>query len=261
MNYLNLNRIFVRTITIGLLGAFLAGCASMMYNPATGRKEFIIIPTDTEVSMGKSAHKQVASEFRIITDGPQAQRLYRIAARIAQVSDRQDYKYNFYLIEHKELNAFTTPGGNIYMFSGLMDKLPSDDAIAGVLAHEVGHCAARHTIKKFQAALGYDIIGSILLSRMETQAARQVASMGSNTLMSLVFSAYGRKDEYEADKLSLRYLHLAGFRMDGMIDALEVLKREVKSDHVPIILRSHPYLDDRITAIKKEIPNVPREFE
>ena len=74
----------------------------------------------------------------------------------------------------KDINAFTTPGGNVYFFVGLLNKLTTDDQIAAVLAHEIGHCAARHTIKKYQAQLGYNLIGSIIFSQMR-DAVREVA--------------------------------------------------------------------------------------
>ena len=151
------------------------------------------------------------------------------------------------------MNAFTTPGGNIYLFSGLMDKLTTDDQIASVLAHEIGHCAARHTVKKYQAALGYNLIGSIALGQVAGEKAKEITSMSSNVIMNLVFSAYGRKDEYEADHLGVKYLRMAGYDQKAMITTLETLDEESKGAGAPLVLRSHPYIPDRIEAIKKEI--------
>ena len=145
----------------------LDGCATLgEYNPATGRSELIFIPTDTEVDMGKSIHQQVVSQYGISNDVAQTERVRRIGKSLAKVSDRQDYEYHFYLLNSKEINAFTVPGGNVYFFKGLLDKLDSDDEVAAVLAHEIGHCAARHTIKKYQAALGYNLIGSLIFSQV-----------------------------------------------------------------------------------------------
>ncbi|OGX05955.1 MAG: hypothetical protein A2Z88_02670 [Omnitrophica WOR_2 bacterium GWA2_47_8] len=235
---------------------FLSGCASLgTYNPATERRELIFISTPSEVSMGKDIHSQLQREYEISYDLVKTGRLKNIGQRLAQVSDRQDFKYNFYLINKDEMNAFTTPGGNIYFFSGLLDKLTSDDEVASVLAHEIGHCAARHTVKKFQAALGYDLIGSILLSQVSPEnQMRNVLLRSSNTVMSLIFSAYGRQDEFESDHLGLKYMHLAGFNLDGMIKAFEVLEQNSKGDgRIPLILRTHPYIKDRIIKVKDEI--------
>jgi len=234
---------------------FLMGCASLgTYNTATGRREIIVIPTGEEVLMGEDIHRKLLREFRLSPDQAKLKRLKRVGSRVSQVSDRQDYQYRFFLIEKDELNAFTTPGGNIYVFTGLLDRLKTDDELSAVLAHEVGHCAARHTVKKFQAALGYDLIGTIVFKSvpMEEQAQR-IAALSTNVLMSLVFSAYSRRDEYEADRLGLKYMDLAGYDPDGMIQAFQILEEESKGPDVPLILRTHPYLKDRIEAAKKEI--------
>ena len=145
------------------------------------------------------------------------------------------------------------PGGNIYFFSGLLDKLNTDDEVAGVLSHEIGHCAARHNVKKFQASLGYNLIGSLVLNQLNPGAAQQVAALSSNVVMNIIFSSYGRQDEFEADKLGVKYMRLAGYNPQGMLDTLEVLKKEGTGDGGALLFRSHPYTKDRIDAVKKEI--------
>ncbi len=252
-------------VLLGMLGwmVMICGCESLgMYNAATGRREFIIIPSDVEVNMGKDIHQQITSHYKLSDRQQQLERLRRIGNRLAQVSDRQDYIYHFYLVENNEMNAFTTPGGNIYFFTGLMDKLKTDDQIAAVLAHEIGHCAARHTIKKFQAAIGYNIIGGIVLSQLETrEQVQRIAALSTDMIMNLIFSAYSRQDEYQADRLGVKYMYLAGFNMNGMIETLEVLKRESKGPNVPLLLRSHPFLEDRIKLVKQEIEQMPAKYE
>lgn len=234
----------------------LSGCATLgEYNVATGRREFIFISTAEEVEMGQSIHQQLSSAEKIST----SQRIERIGQRLAEVSDRQDYQYQFFVVEKDELNAFTIPGGRIYIYTGLINKLGSDDEIAAVLSHEIGHCAARHAVKKFQAALGYQLIGNMILGGMEGERARQVASLGSGAIMNIVFSSYGRQDEYEADKLGLKYMDAGGYDMAGMIKTFAVLeKEEARGSGVPLILRSHPYASDRIARIKEEIAKIER---
>lgn len=234
---------------------FFIGCTT--YNAATGRNEFIAISTPAEVSMGRDIHNSLKQEYKFSTSKVDLQRIQRIGEKVAQISDRQDYVYHFYLVEKDELNAFTVPGGNIYFFRGLMKKLKTDDQIASVLAHEIGHCAARHTVKKFQAALGYQLVGSLIFSALELQEqSRKIASLGTDTLMNLVFSAYSRRDELEADRLAVKYMYLAGYDLKGMIETFQVLDQASQGPDVPIILRSHPFIKDRIEAAKKEIEAV-----
>jgi len=97
---------------------FFNGCASLgTYNPATGRNEFIFISTVEEVALGKNIHQQLTQKFKISSRGADVERVRRIGQRLARISDRQDYQYHFFLIEEGEMNAFTTPGGRIYLFS------------------------------------------------------------------------------------------------------------------------------------------------
>ena len=255
-----LSDMLFRFARVALLGVCCLTLFRCTYNVATGRSEFIFISTSEEVAMGKSVHQQIMSQYKLVTDPVKVARIERIGQRIAQISDRQDYTYHFYLVDKKdELNAFTVPGGNVYVFSGLVDKLKSDDEIAAVLAHEIGHCAAKHTVKKFQAALGYQLVGSIVLSQVQGETAARIAGMSSDAVTQLVFSAYGRRDELQADQLGLKYLNLAGYDMNAMIGVFEVLKRESKGPEPPALLRTHPYLDDRIVAAKKEIERIRTE--
>ena len=236
-----------------IVGCFFLSACTTIYNPATGKNESILLSTATEVSMGQDLHKSISKEYRFSADPVKVNRLQQIGRRLSVISDRQDYLYSFYLIEKDELNAFTTPGGFVYMYTGLFDKLKTDDAIAGVVAHELGHCSARHIAKKFQAALGYNIIGTIVLSQINAQA-RAIASQSADVAMNLVFSAFSRKDEYQADSLGIKYLYLAGYDLNGMIDAFELLQKESKGDFVPLWLRTHPFIEDRIKRVKEEIP-------
>jgi predicted Zn-dependent protease len=240
------------------LSLFLLGC-STIYNPATGRNETILLSTASEVSMGQDLHQSISREYKFSTDSDKLIRLKNIGERLSAISDRQDYQYHFYLINKDELNAFTTPGGFVYVFTGLFDKLKTDDAIAGVVAHELGHCAARHIAKKFQASLGYTIVGTILLSQVNAEA-RAIAQQSSDVAMNLVFTAFSRQDEYQADSLGIKYLFLAGYNLNGMIDAFELLQKESKTDYVPLWLRTHPYIEDRIKRLKQEIPLAPAKY-
>jgi predicted Zn-dependent protease len=248
-----MNKISSRCILLTayfLLFFQLTGCAT--YNAATGRREFIFISTDAEVSMGQSFNAQLKGQYPICHDKAKVDRLQRIGARLAQVSDRQDFEYHFTLIAKDEMNAFTVPGGYIYFFEGLYDKLSTDDEIASVLAHEIGHCAARHTVKKFQAALGYDFIARTVLGRISNDTGRQLAALGGGFVVSVAMSAYGRQDEYEADHLGIKYMRLAGYDLGAMIRTFEILKANSKGPQPPTILRTHPHLDDRIQAVQKE---------
>jgi len=234
---------------------FLSGCSTFgTYNPATGKKEFVAVSTQEEVNLGKSFHKSITEKEGLSSNALKIQRVRRIGQKVADVSDRQDYEYNFYVIDKDEMNAFTSLGGNIYIYSGLVDQFTSDDQIAAVLAHEIGHCAAKHVAKKFQTAIGFSLLQNVVLSSLGSkERARTAVSLSTNTIMSLISSSYSRKDEYAADKLAVKYIYKSGYDTGAIIETLEILKNESNGGKGLLLLRSHPYLDDRIHAVKKEI--------
>lgn len=240
----------------------ISGCAT--YNAATGKNELIFISTSHEVSMGKSYHQQILRSEKVISDGLEYERLNRIGKRVARISDRQDYQYQFFLIDKDDINAFTVPGGYIYFYTGLFRALPNDDAIAAVLAHEIGHCAAKHVVKKFQAAQSYswarNIFFDILSLKVpEATAAKTVASIGADGIVSLAMKSYSRQDELEADRLGIKYLHLARYNFNAMITVFEVLHAKSPKDKTPLLLRSHPLTKTRIDSAKVEIGKIEQK--
>ena len=244
----------IRTLAFILGLLVFTGCAGLMeYNPATGHKELIFLSTKEEVALGAQSHKELMQHMKLAEDPALWAQLNRIGARLAKVSDRQDYPYKFYLIQGKDLNAFTTPGGNIYIYTALMKTLQTDDRIAGVLAHEIGHCAAKHVAKKYQKALGYNLIYNIAMAAVGNGSSKEIVQIGSGPLMNLIFSAYSRKDEYEADKLGVKYATLAGYDPHGLLEALQILLAKEKGPEAPAILSTHPPTKERIAALKTEV--------
>ena len=237
-----------------LILILLAGCATM-YNPATGRNEAIFISTASEVSIGNGSASQIAKQYTLSTNTSDIRRLEEIGFRIVDVSDRKDLEYKFYIIEDDKVNAFTIPGGHVYVFRGLYELL-TEEELAGVLAHEIGHVAARHIVKKLQAGLGYQFISTIaLLAYSKDRESRQkkaaYAGYAGATAFNLVMLGYSREDEYQADELAIKYTTAAGYPSRAMIAALLKLKeQEKKGTPVPYILRSHPYLDQRIARLE-----------
>ncbi|MBU2541205.1 MAG: M48 family metalloprotease [Candidatus Omnitrophica bacterium] len=233
-----------------LLFVFLSGCANT-YNPATGKNEFIIIGTSSEVSLGKQVARQIAWEKQIIKTGFQQLRVQRIGERLAKHSDRKDLEYNFFLVKDEELNAFAVPGGFIYINTGLAERA-TEDELACVIAHEIVHVAARHSVKNLQASLGYQLLISIALGNKNQIRTRQISDMVFN----LSRLGYSRSDETLADKLGVKYAHLAGYNPQGMISFFEKLKQEALKHGGALrieIFSSHPDIDKRILTTKEEI--------
>lgn len=232
------------------LCVILCGCATI-YNPATEKQEFIFITTPMEVALGSNVAMNISKEYKFIKTPAITDRVSQIGEKIYKVSDRQDLKYHFAVVEDKEINAFTMPGGYIYINSGLMD-IVNDDELACVIGHEVGHVAARHITKKLQAQLGYDILMNIALQKASASELQRAASI----TFDLVSLGYSREDELLADRLGAKYAYKAGYDPHAMITFLKKLKDIDKEEMGFVFLRSHPYTSKRIEMMEKEIPAI-----
>ena len=229
---------------------FSCGCTTI-YNSATERNETLLINTASEVSMGKEMDTEVRKKMKILSDPIKQRRLDSIAKRVANVSDRLDLEYHFGIVKDKEFNAFAIPGGFIYVNSGLMDAA-TDDELACVIAHEIGHVAARHSVKQLQTTLGYQIVIGIALGI----SGQQTMGKAMDIVYNLISLGYSRKDELLADKLAVRYAKRSGFNPYGMVTFFEKLKKESASGpthYNPVFLSSHPAIDQRIINVENEI--------
>jgi len=226
------------------------GCATV-YNPATGKKEFLFVTTPVEVSLGKTVAAKIAEEYDISNDPESINRLKEIGEKIVQVCDRKDLKYHFYVIEEDTLNAFTTPGGYIYLNSGLMEEA-TDDELACVVGHEVAHVVARHAAKKLQSQIGYDILMNIAMRKGNAGDLQKAASISYN----LIMLGYSRQDELLADRLGVTYAYKAGYDPYAMTTFLEKLKAKNNKEIGIVFLRSHPYTSQRIKMLNTEIPAI-----
>jgi predicted Zn-dependent protease len=233
---------------ICFLALVCCGCTTI-YNPATERKEFVFIDTQSEVAIGGSLDKQVRKKFEITGEPSINYRLNAIGGKVAAKSDRTDLAYHFYIIKDKDLNAFALPGGFIYVNSALLDRA-SDDELACVLAHEIGHVAARHSAKRLETNLGYQIVTGIALGL----SGKEDLGRAMNVVFDTVSLGYSRSDENLADSLSVRYARRAGFDPHGMLTFFQKLKQDSLGKGVPLVfLSSHPPLEQRIENVKNEI--------
>jgi len=113
--------------------------------PVTGRSQFIIITQSQENEMGLTAFKEILKNEEISTNQSYNNSVTRVGQRIATVSDTQNYKWDFKVIEDDEqINAFALPGGKVAVYTGILPVAETDAGLATVMAHEIAHVAARH---------------------------------------------------------------------------------------------------------------------
>jgi len=234
-------------MTLGLA----SGCATI-YNPATQRQE-TVLSTSVEVALGSLARAQMGlGSLQVGKVKPEEiERVQRIGQRIARVSDRQDLAYRFGVIRDKELNAFTLPGGTIYVNTGTLEKA-TDEELAAVIAHEVGHVAARHVVKHLQADLGFAAVLQLAGAAGVGPESAKIA----DSLYGLFSKGFSRQDELEADRLGIRYARKAGYDPHAMISFFEKIQAEHPEGALEKTFNwqaTHPLTSERIARAKEEI--------
>ncbi|MBF0479631.1 MAG: M48 family metalloprotease [Candidatus Omnitrophica bacterium] len=218
------------------------------FNLATGKTESLLINSDQEEGMGASAAATVDKQFKTIEDVDINERVKKILNKIVKVCDRRDLVYVIKVIDEKDINAVSLPGGYIYVFKGLIDKVKNDGQLASVIAHEVGHITARHSVKRIQAAYG-----AMLLQLGSMAAGGRVAS-GVGLALDSIFSEYSQQDEFEADELGFKYLTKAGYDAKDMLAFFEILQKENnKKIGLYNYFRTHPYIGMRISNIRAKM--------
>ena len=230
-----------------------SGCVTQEYNSATNTQDVIFVGTEKEINMGRSIAESIEKnpDIDLDSDPLMTKRVMDLGQRIGDVSDRKEVNYTFRVIDKDEVNAFALPGGYIFIFRGLIEKVESDDELASVIAHEVAHVVARHSVKRLQGGIGYTILQMLMVA---TGTSSKTAGDIDSALGQLIMS-YSREDEALADKIAIRYLKAAGFNPMAIVDFLKKLQQVDREAPIKPYrhYRSHPYIADRIGMVKQEL--------
>lgn len=227
----------------------------LLFNCATtgpgGKKSLILISTSDEVSIGQSMSKEVESQNKVITDPEVENYINSLGQKLAGLSDRTDLQYHFKVLDSKEINAFACPGGYIYVYSGLLKTIDNEAQLAGVMAHEIGHVVARHSVRRLQQVLGIQVLLSIALGQSS-----EITQQAVNTGVSVILQGYSRDNEYEADYDGTLYMTKAGYNPEGMIQLFQkfvAMEQGKNTTALDKLFESHPPSADRITRVQEEI--------
>lgn len=218
--------------------------------------QLILISRNQEIEMGKEVAAALEKEYGVWDDPEQTRRIERIGRSLVAVCERKDMPYTFKILnERKELNAMTAPGGFIYITRALLEALESDDEVAFVLGHEIGHVTGDHIRKQLSQA----IAGSLLLDIL-TGRASQLVRIGTDIMFSLYQSGYSRQHERDADSRGVRYMKAAGYNPVAAITALKKLGMERYKGLIRWF-GTHPDVPSRIQRIAEMLRVDPETLE
>ena len=238
-------------LTLVLWGFILSACA---INPATKRREFMIMSEDKEFQMGQQVDKQVREEMGVYLELPELRsHIQKIGENIGRQSDRPHVIYRIEIVDSPDFNAFAVPGGFVYVHRGLLERMNSTDELASVLGHEIAHVAARHSAAQLSKAqlLNIGLFGLTVATQGAIQDYGQFIDIGA----ALAFNKFSRDDEREADRFGTQYMVAAGFNPMASIKAMkqiqELQKREPTAFETWFM--THPSTTERLTNLGYEI--------
>lgn len=238
-------------LILTILTVFLSGCATY-YNPVTGKQEQTIYTEKDEIDMGIALDKKISSEFKIV-DNPDKifNGFTAVCSKIAVNNDRNHLPYKFKVIEKDEVNAFSIPGGFVYVYTGLLKRIDSPDELACIIGHEIAHICNRDAVHRIEKQILYSIPASILFGSGRQKAIQQAV----DTVFTLSMLKYSREQEIKADTQGITYAFNAGYNPEGMIWFFKKMEElEKKQPTLKLtFLSDHPDTQQRIKNAQEVI--------
>lgn len=206
-----------------------------------------IISQQQEIEMGRETAKSLEAKYGLSQDMVLQERVDRIGQRLAAVCGRSDLQFSFKVLNCDEVNALACPGGFVYVYKGLLDYMPTDTELAGVLGHEVGHVAKKHTVNAIEKQLWTSLI---LLAATRGQGLGLVQAA-----QQALFAGYSRTDERGADKEGVSNSINAGFNPYAMLITVQKLDDLSKQGGGGSygLFSSHPEPEERVKRVEKQL--------
>jgi predicted Zn-dependent protease len=235
-----------------------AACA---VNPVTGQQEIVLMSEQQEIAMGAQYYPKTTQMNNGLVPHDQALQSYvsQVGHKLARNSHRPNIPWEFNVVNSDQVNAFALPGGKISLTRGLLSKMSSEDEMASVLAHEIGHVTARHSVAQYtRGAFVSMAVAGAGLALSNTEYA-QAGSMAAGVAGSLLMLSYSRDQERQADDLGYEYMVRAGYNPAGQIKTFEMFKELNKSEpnFIAAMLSSHPLTSDRVQAARQRVMAAP----
>ena len=210
---------------------------------------------EREIALGKQLAQEVQRQAKVVDDRIVSEYVSRVGQNLVRNSDAK-VPFTIKVLDSEEVNAFALPGGFFFVNTGLILKADSEAELAGVMAHEIAHVAARHATK--QATRGQIVnlasIALIFMGGWTGYAIRQ----GAGLAIPLGFLQFSQGFEREADYLGLQYLYKAGYDPAAFVDFFEKIQsmEKKKPGTLSKVFSTHPMTDSRIKAAQAEIQKV-----
>lgn len=213
------------------------------------------ISTEQEVEIGRGIAATIAGHYGVRADSNLTRYVNLVGTAVAAVDPRADVRYRFAVLDTDQVNAFAAPGGYVFVTRGALAIMEDEAMLAGVLAHEVGHVNHRDVIQEIQSRARTEIGIDEAAERVDITG-EEYLQKAVETGASALFMGLSREDELAADAFGVRAAAGAGYDPSGLkrfVTAISTAPSEKRS----LLTKTHPDPDDRISAIERQIGNLP----
>jgi predicted Zn-dependent protease len=245
----------MKGLMLGTIAGFFLIVACQMVQQ-TGRSQFIVVSESQELQLGAEAYQETLKKTPPSTRADWQTQLRRVGQRISTAAEKPDYKWEFTVLQGKEVNAFALPGGKVAFWEGIMPVAQDDNGIAVIMGHEVAHALARHGAERMSQQMGAQAIGEILALGVGKVSPGlhddflKLYGMGATVGVLL---PWGRAQESEADRIGLTLMAKAGYDPAAAVSFWERMSK-IGGDKPPEFLSTHPSDETRIAQIKAWLP-------
>jgi predicted Zn-dependent protease len=238
-------------LNISALIAIIALICSCAVNPVTGKRQIMLVSESQELAMGQEYDPQVIASFGEYKNDNILSFVQGKGTEMGKISHRPNIEYHLRVLDSPVVNAFAVPGGYIYLTRGILAQLNNEAELTGIIGHELGHIAARHTVsQQSKQQLGQLILIGGMIASEKFASNAQYAMEG----MQLLFLSFSREDERQADQLGVEYSSKIDYDAHKMADFFNVLnKMSLASNQagIPTFLSTHPDPGDRYVAVNR----------
>src|SRR5579863_1847946 len=212
---------------------------------------------EREMALGKGLAQEVERSSKLIDDPVVSEYVNRVGQNLVRNSDAK-VPFTIKVIDSDVVNAFALPGGFFYVHSGLILRADSEAELAGVMAHEIAHVAARHGTKNATKGEIMQLATIPAMIFIPYGAVGYAAYEGMNLAIPLTFLKFSRDAEREADYLGLEYMYKAGYDPNSYVTFFERLEADERhhAGTIPKVFSTHPPTPDRIESTQKEIARI-----
>lgn len=237
------------------------GCHSV---PLTGRKQILLTPEARENQLGAAAYQEIKTKEKPSTNQEYLEIVKRVGERLAAVSGRPDFQWEFFVIASDTQNAFCLPGGKVAFYEGIMPVCANEAGVAVVMSHEIAHALARHGGERMTEQTAVSLGGKVVELISKEKAPNHV---------DLITKAYGygaeygailpfsRRQESEADRMGIMLMAKAGYDPSEAPRFWERFSASHQSQGLPAFFSTHPSDERRAEDLHKLLPTALVEYD